>query len=157
MRKNMNKEFEKLLLFQYLIKWNEGGTDLICNNDPPDWFHRSVVDDWAILTSSNPDGKQMNKLDNWLRTEEMRILLCLMDIPFHKVERISIDNKRFEPDGREISDAFLLINVKESLAKKLALQHQQEHFLFFELAPSLIISVKGCGKRFEGLEQYIST
>lgn len=153
--KNTKKEFRKHLLYEYVIKWNDGRTDIISNNDPPEWFRMAIIENWAIITAANPNGKQMTELENFKLNEELRIFLTLLDIKFHKVERQSIDNVRFEQDNREKVDAFLLIDVKELVAKEIALQHEQEHFVFLEMDPTLTIYMHGCGKRFDGISEPI--
>src|SRR4051812_44985520 len=98
-REKQRGEFESNFLYEYVIKWNGGGTDTIANNDQAEFYVREIVDNWAIITAANPNGNKLTPMQNWKRNEELRIFLNLLDIKYHKVERQSIDTNRFEPDG----------------------------------------------------------
>ena len=92
----------------------------------------------------------MSEQENWERNEELRVLLTLLGFTYHMVVRQSIDDKFFKPDGLESVTAFLVEDIKENVAKKISLQHQQAHYVFLRMDPTLEIMVHGCSKRFKG-------
>jgi hypothetical protein len=145
------KEFDRKMNYEYNIHWKGGGKDTICNNDIPESIRMASVNGWAIITAANPRGEQLSPEENYKRNEEMRIFLNLLDIEYHKVDRVSVDERTYIPDGKEKVGAFLLMNVPEAEAREIALRHDQEHFVFFEMDPTINISVVGCANRFDGL------